>query len=138
MSRYVIDTNVFIRRVVPPIIESVDAFFEQITTADELFAPQMLLPEYTSVLREQVSLKQIRDEVARQALQDILEMPIRTIVALGQFPRSFDLATQFQHQKAYDMQFVAVAEAESATIVTGDGGMRHAAEAIGVPVRFLR
>lgn len=138
MSRYVIDTNVFIRRVVPRVIQSVDAFFEEITTEDELFAPQMLLPEYTSVLREQVYLNQIRDEVARRAMEEVFAMPVRTIVALEQFSRSFDLATRFQHRKAYDTQFVAVAEAEGATIVTSDRGMRHAAEAAGVPVRFLR
>jgi len=138
LARYVIDTNVFIRRVVPPIINSVDEFFEGMSTDDELFAPQMLLPEYTSVLREQVHLRQVRDEVARRALDEVLAMPIRTIVNPEQFSRSFDLATQFQHQKAYDMQFLAVAEAEGATIVTSDRGMRHAAQAVGVPVRFLQ
>ena len=98
----------------------------------------MLFPEYTSVLREQVHTRQVRVEVARRALDAVLAMPIRTILNPEQFSRSFDLATQFQHQKTYDMQFIAVAEAEGATIVTGDRGLRHAATQIGVPVRFLR
>jgi predicted nucleic acid-binding protein len=137
LPRYVVDTNVFIRRAVPPDIPSVDAFFADLTNQDELIGPQMLLPEYTSVLREQVYLKLISAEAARQALHDVLAMPIRTAVSVQQFPRSFDLATQFQSRKAYDMQFIAVAELESATIVTLDRGMRHAAAQIGVPVRFL-
>jgi len=98
----------------------------------------MLLPELTSVLREQVSLKFISPATARDALDKTLAMPIQTHLSLDQFSRSFDLAARFQHQKAYDMQFVAVAEAEGATIVTNDRGMRHAATQVGVPVRFLR
>ena len=138
MARYVIDTNVYIRRAVPPQLASVDQFFESLTTADEILAPQMLLPEFTSVLREQVALKFISAGTARDALDKTLAMPIHTNLSLDQFFRGFELAARFQHQKAYDMQFVAVAEAEGATIVTNDRGMRHAATQAGVPVRLLR
>ena len=117
---------------------SVDGFFESLTNEDEILAPQMLLPEFTSVLREQVALKLISAAAARIALDRILAMPIQTDFGLGQLSRSFDLAARFQHQKAYDMQFVVVAEAGSAKVVTNDRGMRHAAEAVGVPVRLLR
>ena len=39
--------------------------------------------------------------------------------------------------KAYDMQYLAVAELTQSTLVTRDRGLRHAAMQIGVPVRFL-
>lgn len=70
-------------------------------------------------------------------MQRVLALPLSLVVAPMQFERALDLAGRFQHKKAYDMQYLAVAEMTDSELVTMDRGMRHAATQLGVPVRFL-
>jgi predicted nucleic acid-binding protein len=75
---------------------------------------------------------------AEHAIDVLIALPMETVTALEQFNRANDLARRFQHRKAYDMQYLAVAEIARAELVTADRGLRHAADAIGVPARLLR
>jgi predicted nucleic acid-binding protein len=108
-----------------------------IGTGDTLLATPLLLPECTSVLRREVFFKRMEHYEAAQLLDKLIALPLVNIDAAVQNRRALDLSRQFQHKKAYDMQYLAVAEVTRSDLVTMDRGLRHAAMQIGVPVRFL-
>jgi predicted nucleic acid-binding protein len=137
LPRYTIDTNVVINWLVSR-SSPAEAFFAGLTQEDELISPFLLIPECTSVLREEVFARRLRHDEAQDHLQTLLNLPVTLFVSPRQFLRALDLAEQFQHQKAYDMQYVSVAELAEATLVTGDRGPLHAAREIGVPVLVIR
>lgn len=112
-------------------------FVAQLTTSDDVFAAQILLPECTSVIRTAAFQRRIGREQAQGMLARLTAFPLQMVDSTQQFTRALELAERFQRRNTYDMQYLAVAELMDAEIVTLDGGMRHAAEDIGVQVRFL-
>ena len=137
MARYTVDANVVINWLMSR-VDNAETFFKALTEQDELVSPLLLLPECTSVLREEVFARRLRQEEARDHLETLLSLPLTVFQSFEQFSRALDLSERFQHQKAYDMQYVSVAELAEATLVTGDRGPLHAARAIGVPVLVIR
>jgi predicted nucleic acid-binding protein len=105
---------------------------------DELFGPQLLYPECTSVIREQVARGEITQDHAMRVVDELLALPIRVSREPDQFPRALELAERFRRVKAYDMQYLAVAELQGAELVTLDGGLFEAASQLGLPVTLLR
>ena len=95
-------------------------------------------PECTSVIRKEVFQRRIRYERGEELVRHLTQLPIRIAGSTWQFTRAYELAARFQHKRAYDMQYLAVAELEGADLVTVDRGLRHAAREIGVPVTYLR
>ena len=113
-------------------------FVAQLTTADDLLAAQLLLPECTSTLRTEVFERRISQDDADGMLERLLVLPLTAVQSAQQFSRALELAERFAHRHAYDMQYLAAAQLSDAEIVTMDRGLRHAATEIGVPVRFLQ
>jgi predicted nucleic acid-binding protein len=105
---------------------------------DEVYGPQLLYPECTSVIREQVAKSEISHDNAVRLIDQMLAMPIHVSSETQQFPRALDLAERLRRAKAYDMQYLAVAQLEGAELLTLDGGLFEAASQLGVPVRLLR
>jgi predicted nucleic acid-binding protein len=112
-------------------------FFDNLTTRDEVFAAQILLPECTSTLRATVFDGLLEGDEALGMLARLVNFPMQRIDSPQQFASAIDLAARFHHRRAYDMQYLAVAELTNAEIVTMDRGLREAAVATGVPVQFL-
>lgn len=104
---------------------------------DELFGPQLLYPECTSVIREQVAKSEISHDNAVRLVNEMLALPIRVSFGTDQFPRALELAERFRQAKAYDMQYLAVAELRGAELLTLDRGLFDAASRLGVPARLL-
>ena len=71
-------------------------------------------------------------------LEDLLSLPIRLVDDRDQFRLAFDIAGRTRREKAYDMQYVAVALLEHAEIVTLDGGVYQAAREQTIDARLLR
>jgi predicted nucleic acid-binding protein len=103
---------------------------------DQLIAAPILLAETTSIIRREVFDRHISHDNAAAKLEQFLGLPLQVIESTNQYIRALELARQFQHRKAYDMQHLAVAESEEATLVTFDRGLRHAAREIGIPSFF--
>ena len=137
MTRYTIDANVIINWLLTRAGDA-EQFMGDLTQQDELVAPLVFFPECTSVLREEVFSGRLRDDQAREHLGTLLGLPFSLHGSIQQFRRALDLAARFQHQKAYDMQYVAVSELSSSVLVTGDRGSIHAATEIGITVRVVR
>jgi predicted nucleic acid-binding protein len=137
MARYCIDASALLTWLFQPNRPAVDAFWQELAVQDELIAAPLLRPECTAAIRQEVFDRRMDHERSQALLRRLIALPLTVIDSLGQFPRANDLAHQFQHRKAYDMQYLAVAEIAEAELVTADRGLRHAAEAIGVQTRFL-
>ena len=118
-------------------VASVEEFWTSLLSDDELVAAQVLLPECTSVIRAAVFMKAMTIDAGQAALNRALSVHWAVVAEMAQFNRAFELAARFQHKKAYDMQYLAVAELTNSTLITRDRGLRHAATQVGVPVRFL-
>ena len=104
---------------------------------DHVLGPQLLYPECTSVIREQVSKGEITHDHALRLIDELLALPVRVFQVGTQFRRAIELAARFSRAKAYDMQYLAVAEIEDAELLTLDRGLFEAAAQLGVPVRLL-
>lgn len=138
MARYVIDASAALAFVLREGNSEADMFWFGLNPDDELTGAQILVPECTSVIREHVYYSQITREEGEGALSDLLAFRIRVNLDERQFSRSLELAAQSRRVKAYDMQYLAVAELEGLELVTADNGLRQAATNIKHPVRFLR
>jgi predicted nucleic acid-binding protein len=104
---------------------------------DELHGPQLLYPECTSVIREQVAKREISHENALRLVDQMLALPIHVSRETHQFTRAIELAQRLRRAKAYDMQYLAVAELRAAELLTLDRGLFDAASQMGVSVRLL-
>lgn len=99
-------------------------------------APPLLYAECTSVLREQVGATLTHEE-ALETVEDLFSLPIDAPIERRHYVRALELAERFQRRKAYEMQYLAVAELEGAELLTLDRGLFDAASQLGVPVRLL-
>lgn len=136
VTTYTTDANVLIAWVFPGRMASVvREFMAELTGLDELVAPA---PECTSTIRREVHDRRLSSEDAREALEKLFSLPLQTFHSRDQFQRALDLAERFGHRRAYDMQYLAVAELTESELVTLDRGLQHAARETGVAVRLLR
>jgi predicted nucleic acid-binding protein len=90
------------------------------------------------VIRKEVFQRRIRYERGEELVRQLTRLPIRIVSSTQQFTRGYELAARFQHKRAYDMQYAAVAELEGAQLMTVDRDLRHAAQELGLPVQYLR
>ena len=86
-----------------------------------LLAPPLFRAEVTSVIRERVYRGEMQADDAGAALIGSFGWPI-AIRDLGDSlqRRAFDIATQFNRPKAYDGQYLALAELLGCELWTGD------------------
>jgi predicted nucleic acid-binding protein len=138
LARYTVDANVVVNRLLPRGALAARAFFDDLSSLDELYAAQVLLPECTSVLHVEVFEGRVTRDEGRLLLATMLQIPFSLVESPQQFARAFELADRFQHRKGCDLQYVAVAEQTRSTLVTGDRGSIHAAREIGVPVLVIQ
>ena len=106
--------------------------------SDSLHNTHLVLAECTTVIRREVFFRRIRHEQALNLMDRLLNVPLQFSSDPQTYRRALELARRFQHKKAYDMQYLALAETVGAELVTMDRGLRHAATQVGVPVRFLQ
>ena len=107
-------------------------------SADRVISAELLRPECTSVIWENVSNGRLTRSDGELLIGELVDLPIAAQPSMDQYRMAFDLAARFGRRKAYDMQYVAVAELAGAELVTLDGGQRQAAMELRLPVRFLR
>jgi len=59
------------------------------------------------------------------------------IIDLGIYPRALELAARLDLSTAYDMQYVAAAESQGATLMTLDQALYQHARTLGIAARLL-
>src|SRR3990170_6587862 len=95
---------------------------DNLERGDGLAAPPLLFAETTSVLRRYVHIGAIQHQEAVSALSDLFAIPISVIQSPALYLRALDLAHRLGHAKAYDVQYLAVAQMEDCPVVTLDRG----------------
>ena len=99
----------------------------------ELAAPPLLLSECTSVLREMAFRGELPDVRAREAVRRVLTLPIALPGSADHHGRAYEIARSFGWAKTYDAEYLAVAEALGAPLVTLDARLaRSAGRVVGV------
>lgn len=88
-----------------------------------LSAPELIDLEVTSVLRRQLVAGQLDERRARQAVTDLLDLPLRRVAHHQLVERCWELRSDLT---VYDASYVALAEALDAVLVTADARIARA------------
>ncbi len=110
---------------------------ETLADDDPLVAPPLLLAETTAVLRRFVHTQAILHQDALAALSDLLDMPIRVVQRPAVYLNALELAQKLGQGRAYDVQYLAVAQMEDCPVVTLDRGLYESARTLGIATRLL-
>jgi predicted nucleic acid-binding protein len=98
--------------------------------SDEVTAPELILPEVVNAIARMVRRGALERERAGAALSLLEVLPVELQSSRAHVARVFELTDRLS---AYDAAYVALAEAEGATIVTRDGRLARAHD-LPVPV----
>ena len=115
------DANVIISWLVPQqspaVYPLMDGWLESGT---EIVGPSLLYSEVVSVLRRQVAKGVLDAADASHLLDGFFRLGIRRIDRTSVYRRAYELAIRFHHSRAYDAQYLAVAEQEGCPLWTAD------------------
>ena len=89
-----------------------------------LWAPHLIDAEVGHVLRRAAAIRAIEAERAREALSDLVELPIKRVPHLGLLVRAFELRSNISF---YDALYVALAERLEMPLLTFDARLQRAA-----------
>ena len=136
---FCVDTSAVIPLLLPlPSSEAVRPFWAgALEDAGPLLAPPLLFAETTSVLRRYVHLGGVLHEEAEAALGSFLRLPISVVHTPEVYLRALDLARRLGHAKAYDVQYLAVAQIQDCLVVTVDRGLHESARTLGIASRLI-
>lgn len=115
----------------------VDTIWRSFAPDDELVAPALMLAESTSVLNGHAHFGRISPDYARQQVERMLRIGIRTVNDVPLYLRAFDIARSLGWAKAYDALYLAAAEGEGAHLLTLDRGLHEAAVRLGIPATLI-
>jgi predicted nucleic acid-binding protein len=99
-----------------------------------LWAPHLIDAEVGHVLRRAVALRAIQARRAREALSDLVDLPIKRASHLGLVQRAFELRSNMSF---YDALYVALAERLRMPLLTFDARLQRAARSTA-EVRLIR
>ena len=131
MSRYVIDASAAAEYLLRT---SLGLKVAELIEGSLLLAPELLDVEVLSVFRRAVLRRELREERALRAIDDLMDWPIDRI------PHKSLLWTAWQHRNnvtAYDAFYVAVARLSKAPLITADGPLARA-PALGIVVENVK
>jgi predicted nucleic acid-binding protein len=122
--RYVVDASVAVKWVVE---EALSDFADSLLAEEaDLLAPDFLLVEAGNALWKKIARREISVGAAAEALDVLIESPIEWAPSTALLRQAFDIAARLRHPVC-DCLYLALAERESATLVTADDRLRHAA-----------
>ncbi|MFQ5878946.1 MAG: type II toxin-antitoxin system VapC family toxin [Dehalococcoidia bacterium] len=117
-----VDANIIIGWLVPQqqrpaVYPLVDGWLEEGT---EMVGPSLLYSEVVSVLRQQVTRGVLDAADAFRLLSVFFRLGIRRIDRTTVYSRAYELATRFNHPRAYDAHYLAAAEQAGCPLWTAD------------------
>jgi predicted nucleic acid-binding protein len=96
----------------------------------EMVAPDVINPEVLDALRRRERTGNLRADRARQAVEDLVDAPLRRLPTLPLLPTAWTLRVNVT---AYDACYVALARDLGCPLVTGDLRLSRA-PGLGVPL----
>ena len=118
----VVDASVAIKWIM---VEDGTPAANQLIVGDALAAPDLLFIECANVLRTKARRGDISVGVARQGLEIIDAVPIRSVPTRPHVAAAQAIALELD-RSAYDALYLAVALAEKATLITADANFAAA------------
>jgi predicted nucleic acid-binding protein len=131
VSRYVIDASAATEYLLrtPLGLKLAD-----IIEGASLLAPELLHVEVLSVLRRAVLRRQLREQRALLAIEDLVDWPI------DRLPHTSLVWAAWRHRNkmsAYDALYVAAAQLSGASLLTADGPLSRA-PSLGIVIENIR
>ena len=121
-----------------PPAEAIGEFWSTLwRRGDRLVAPPLLFAEITSVLRRYVHTGTILHEEAVSALTQLFQLRLSVVNDPDLYLRALELSRQLGQPKAYDVQYLAVAEYQGCPVVTLDRDLYESARTLGIAARLL-
>ncbi len=116
---------------------AVSDFLQTCLRGDEqLVAPPLLFAEVTSVIRRQEHAGALLAEEADAALMGFLALAVSPVHAREVYLLALNFARRLGHARAYDVQYLAVAQLQDCPVATLDRGMYEGARSLGIAARF--
>jgi predicted nucleic acid-binding protein len=131
VSRYVVDASAAAEYLLRT---SLGFKVAQIIEGNLLLAPELLDVEVLSVFRRAILRRELNEERALRAIEDLIAWP------LDRIPHSSLVWAAWQHRNnltAYDAFYVAAARLSDAALITADGPLARA-PALGIAVQNVR
>ena len=132
--RAVVDSNLIVSIVLPlPYSDqATQKIIEWKRAGTELLAPVLLEYEVAAILRKAVVAQWMTTELAIEAMDKILALNVRCLAPTAELhERARRWADRLGHSKAYDVQFLALAEQEGSELWTADRRLAKGASQVG-------
>lgn len=132
--RAVVDSNLIVAIVLPlPYSDqATQKIIDWRRAGTELLAPVLLEYEVAAILRQAVVAQWMTTDLAIEAMDKILALNVRCLApTTGLHERALRWAERLGHSKAYDTQFMALAEQEGSEFWTADRRLANAANQVG-------
>lgn len=131
----VIDAGAVVGALLPTIapVDTLDRFVAWRQAGAGIVAPPLLLAECTSVIRRYVFNRLLTADEAAVALADLAALDV-TIVpdTAARCQAAYDWAVQLGQVRAYDGFYLALAQALTASLYTGDKRLANGARQLGI------
>lgn len=103
-----------------------------------MIAPPLFRPELTSAVRRWVFTGELNEDDGRRVLESSLRLPVYISDAGDALQRrAFDIAAELNWPRAYDGQYMALAEFNQCDLWTGDRRMMNSAQGRFTWVRWI-
>ena len=117
MSRYVAGASIAVKWYVPEI--HTEAAARLLDPAHELHAPDLILPEFGSIIWKKIRRREITTEKGREIIRAFLAVPLLKYDATSLLEPAFETATG-TGQTVYDCTYLALAVWLGCQMVTAD------------------
>jgi predicted nucleic acid-binding protein len=103
-----------------------------IEDADQVLAPDLLVPEFVNGLWKSYQFNEMNSEVCDRALDFLIQIVDLFVPSVQLYREAFALSRAHKSKAAYDMFYLALAQREDAVLVTRDRTLLAEAKRLGV------
>lgn len=135
LPQVVIDAGAAVGALLPTIapVDTLERFVTWRQAGASIVAPPLLLAECTSVIRRYAFNRLLTADEAAVAIEDLAALDV-TIVpdTTARCRAAYDWAVQLGQVRAYDGFYLALAQALTAPLYTGDKRLANSAQQLGI------